>query len=146
MPKISTYSFLDLYGNIAHPSVGNYTFTGEGIGDMTIAMANDNGAIDVAADGAVMISKMAGLSGTFTVNAQQTSPLHQWLIRWFNYLYAADTDEWAQTNLLIRAPKMNESYVAIGVVPQKPGDKPYQRQGQNVSWTLMAGDIQYSEI
>lgn len=142
MPSISTYSFLDLTGSISHPAVGVYTFTGEGIGEMTVTMATDRTAHDVAADGAVMVSKLAGSNGTITIQAQQTSALHNWLLNWYNYLYAADTDEWAETNILIRAPKMGKSHVAVGVSPQKIGDQPYQAQGQRVSWSLMCADIQ----
>jgi hypothetical protein len=139
---MSTYSFLDVTGSITHPSLGAYTFTGEGIGEMSISMATDRTAHDLAADGAVMISKLAGSNGTITIQAQQTSSLHNWLLKWYNYLYAADTDEWAQSNVLIRAPKMGRSHVATGVSPQKIGDTPYQAQGQRVTWTLMCADLQ----
>jgi hypothetical protein len=142
MPDISTYSFLDLTGNIAHPSVGAFNFTGEGIGEMSISMATDRTAHDVAADGAVMVSKLAGSNGTITIQAQQTSSLHNWLLLWYNYLYLADTDEWVKTAVLIRAPKMKKTHLATGVSPQKIGDTPYQAQGQRVTWTLMCADIQ----
>lgn len=142
MPRMSTYSFLDVTGSITHPSVGAYTFTGEGIGEMSVSMSTDRTAHDVAADGAVMVSKLAGSNGTITIQAQQTSSLHNWLLNWYNYLYAADTDEWAQSNILIRAPKMGRSHVATGVSPQKIGDTPYQAQGQRVTWTLMCADLQ----
>jgi hypothetical protein len=141
LPDISTYSFLDLTGNIVHPAVGAYTFTGQGIGEMTIAMATDRTAHDVAADGAVMVSKLAGENGSITIQAQQTSSLHNWLMNWYNYLYLADTDEWTQTTILIRAPKMGRSHVGTGVSPQKVGDTPYQAQGQRVTWTLMCADL-----
>ena len=142
MPNISTYSFLDLSGSISHPALGAYTFTGEGIGEMSVTMATDRTAHDIAADGAVMVSKLAGSNGSITIQAQQTSSLHTWLINWYNYLYGADTDEWAQTNILVRAPKMGKSHVAVGVSPQKIGDQPYHAQGQRVTWTLMCADLQ----
>lgn len=142
MPDVSTYSFLDLTGNIAHPSVGAYNFTGEGIGEMSISMATDRTVHDVAADGAVMVSKLAGNNGMITIQAQQTSSLHNWLLNWYNYLYLADTDEWIRTAVLIRAPKMGKSHLATGVSPQKIGDMPYQAQGQRVTWALMCADIQ----
>ncbi len=141
MPHISTYSFLDVTGSIVHPSVGAYTFTGAGIGEMSISMATDRTAHHVAADGAVMVSKLAGNNGIIAIQAQQTSSLHNWLLTWYNYLYLADTDEWAQTSALIRAPKMGKTHVATGVSPQKIGDQPYQAQGQLVTWQLMCADI-----
>ena len=73
---LSTYSFLDLSGSISHPTIGSYLFTGEGVGDINISMSTDRSAHDVASDGSVMVSKIAGNNGTITITAQQTSPLH----------------------------------------------------------------------
>lgn len=142
MADISTYSFLDITGSISHPALGAYTFTGEGIGDMTVSMSTDRTSHDVAADGAVMVSKLAGSNGSITISAQQTSALHNWLVKWYNYLYQAPTNEWAQTNVLVRAPQMGKAHVAVGVSPQKIGDQPYQAQGQRVTWNLMCADLQ----
>jgi hypothetical protein len=142
MANITTYSFLDLTGSISHPSLGAYTFTGQGIGEMSITMASDRTAHDLAADGSVMVSKLAGANGMITIQVQQTSPLHNWLVKWYNYLYQADTDQWAQTNCLIRAPKMGKQHEGLGISPQKLGDQPYAAQGGRVTWNLMVADLQ----
>lgn len=138
----STYSFLDLAGVIAHPSVGIYTFTGEGTGNISVSMATERTVHDVAADGSVMISKVAGNNGSITISAQQTSPLHKWLLNLYNYVVQAGTDEWAQTSIAMRNTSDGTSHVAAGVSFGKLPDKPYQAQGQQVSWTLMCADIQ----
>lgn len=140
--SVSTYSFLDLSGAIAHPSLGAYTFTGEGVGEVNVAMSTDRTAHDVAADGSIMISKIAGNNGTITISTQQTSPLHKWLLNWFNYLVLAPTNEWAQSTALLRNSTDGSSHVATGIAPQKVADKPYQAQGQRVTWTLLCADIQ----
>lgn len=142
MGNISTYSMLDVTGSITHPGVGAYTFTGEGVGEMTVSMATDRTSHDVAADGSVMVSKMPGNNGSITIQVQQTSTFNAWLVKWYNYLDAAKTDEWAETNILIRAPEMGVSHVAIGVSPQKIGDQPYQAQGSRITWTLMCANLQ----
>ncbi len=72
----STYSFSDITATISHPSYGSYSLQGEGIGDMTISKTTDRSAHDVAADGHIMVSKIAGNNGSVTMNAQQTSGLH----------------------------------------------------------------------
>lgn len=138
----TTYSFLDLSGAVAHPGVGAYTFTGEGVGSVVVSMTTEKTAHDVAADGSVMVSKIAGNNGTVTVTCQQTSNIHKWLMAWYNYLILADTDEWAQTSALLRNTSDGTSHVISGISPQKVPDKTYQSQGQNVSWVLMAADIQ----
>jgi len=138
----TTYSFLDLSGSIAHPTIGTYLFAGEGVGEVNITMATEKTAHDVAADGSVMVSKIAGNNGSITIHAQQTSELHKWLLDWYNDLMSADTSEWAQTGATLRNVSDGTSHVCTGISPQKIPDKAYQPQGQKVTWVLMAADIQ----
>lgn len=137
----TTYSFTDLVGSISHSTVGNYVFTGEGVGSVSVQKSTDRTAHDVAADGSVMVSKIAGNNGSITIECQQTSPLHFWLLDWFNKLWNAQTTAWATTTILLRNKTTGGSHVCTGVSPQKEADVPYQSQGQRVTWTLMAADI-----
>lgn len=146
MPNITTYSFVDVSVAISHPSVGKYLADGEGIGTINIARSNDVSAHDVAGDGSVMVSKIRVRNGSITFAIQQTSAFARWLTKWYNYLEAASTSEWADTKITVRAPKMGELTTLIGVSPQKFADKPYQANGQNVNWTLLAADIQTDNI
>ena len=143
MPKAhTTYSFTDVSAVLSHPSYGQFAMEGEGIGDFTINKMTERTAHDVAADGHIMVSKIAGNNGTITINAQQTSALHNWLQGCFNYCWAADTDEWARITLTIRAPKMGKMTIATGGSFNKEADEQFQAQGQRVSWTLMFADVQ----
>lgn len=129
--------------NFNHPSVGQYSLQGEGMGSISVAMAGDRTAHDVAADGSVMVSKIAGNNGTISISVQQTSPLHKFLLGWWNYIKDPNTpsSEYALATIMIRAVSMGEETFATGVSPQKLPDKPYQQQGQQVTWALMAADI-----
>jgi hypothetical protein len=138
----TTYSFLDLSGVVAHPGVGAFTFTGEGVGSVSVAMAAEKTAHDLAADGSVMVSKIPGNNGSISISCQQTSNIHKWLLAWYNYLMLADTDKWAQTSALLRNTADGTSHLITGISPQKVPDKSYQAQGQQVQWVLMAADIQ----
>ena len=138
----TTYSFSDVSVIIAHPSVGQYVANGVGIGTINVSMTTDRTAHDVAADGSVMVTKIRGRNGAVTIAVQQTSELNKWLLKWYNYLEAAATSKWAETTITIKSPVMKDLISATGVSPQKLADKPYQAQGQNVNWTLMAADIQ----
>ncbi len=140
--KQTTYSFLDLSGAIAHPSLDPFIFTGEGVGEVTVAMITERSAHDVGADGSIMVSKIAGNNGHITITAQQTSVLHQWLMGWYNYLITAPTSEWADTAMTLRNTADGSSHTITGISPQKKPDKQYQSQGQRTSWVLMAADIQ----
>jgi len=139
----SVYSFADVSMTISHPSVGQYiSESGEGLGSIAVSRATDNTVHDLSADGAVMVSKIKGRNGTIAITIQQISNLNKWLLKWFNYLETAATDQWADTKVVIRSPVMQDLITALGVSPQKPAEKPYQAQGQNISWALMAADIQ----
>ena len=138
----STYSFLDLSGAVAHPTFGAYTFNGQGVGSVSVSMATDRSSHDIAADGSIMVSKIAGNNGSVTIECQQTSNIHKWLLAWFNFLVISDTSEWAKTTALLRNTSDGSSHVISGISPQKVPDKPYQAQGQRVTWTLLAADVQ----
>lgn len=139
--EVTTYSFTDLAGSISHPTFGAYLFDGTGIGSVTISKATDRTAHDVAADGSVMVSKIAGNNGTLTIECQQTSAIHKWLLAWFNVLWQLPTSEWASTSLTLRNSATGTRHIISGVSPQKEPDTPYQSQGQRVTWNLMCAEI-----
>jgi hypothetical protein len=132
--------------SFTHPNVGTISANGEGIGSITVSMANDRTVHDIAADGSVMASKIKAANGTITISVQQTSNLNKFLLRWYNYIDAADTSQWIAASMNIRAPKMGDSIVIKGVSPQKLPDKPYQAQGGQISWVLMATYITQQNI
>lgn len=142
----TTYSFTDAVGSMSHPTIGDYIFTGKGVGSATIAKATERTTHDVAADGSVMVSKVAGNNGTVTIEVQQSSPLHRFLQKWFNALVLLPSSEWATTILLLKSPTTGMSHKCTGVSPQKDADNPYQAQGARVTWVLMAADIQNDVI
>lgn len=137
----TTYSFLDMVGSISHPALPPYIFTGEGTGQVTISKATERSTHDVAADGSIMISKIAGNNGTVTIELQQTAPLHKWLLKWFQTLWQLPTSQWALTSVLLKNTTTGGSHICQGVTPQKEGDIPYQAQGARVTWTLLCADI-----
>lgn len=139
--ETTTYSFTDLAGSISHPTLGTYLFDGTGVGSVTVAKATDRTAHDIAADGSVMVSKIAGNNGTVTIEIQQTSSLHKWLETWFNVLWQLPTSEWASTSMTLRNAATGTRHIISGISPQKEPDTPYQAQGQHVSWTLMCAEI-----
>jgi hypothetical protein len=139
---LDTYSFSDYTAVVAHPSVGQKVLTGAGIGDLNVTMANDVTTHDVAADGAVMISKIKAGNGALAFNVQHTSDANEWFQKWYNYLTAANSAEWAKTTVTLRNNVTGIVEVnATGVSPQKRADKNMQAQGQRVMWNLMAKHI-----
>ncbi|MGO4496422.1 phage protein [Paenibacillus sp. 2RAB27] len=142
----STYSFSDSTVVFSHALFGQYVANGTGLGGITTAMSTDRSAQDVSADGSVMVSKIKARNGTASVSTQQTSELNHWLTRLYNYLEIAPTDQWASMVITIRAPRMREQETLTGVSFQKLPDVPRQAQGQQITWLLMAADVQRDVI
>lgn len=141
--KQKTYSFLDISGAINHPSVGIYTLTGQGTESITITQTGDKTSHETSVDGATFVLQVPGENGTISISVQQTSNLHKWLVKWYNYLKLSTTDrsEWARAGLTIRSISDGMTYTASGVSPQNLPSIEYQAQGQKVTWTLMCGEI-----
>lgn len=137
----NTYGFEDVTGSFSHPSVGAASTTGAGLGSITTSMTGDKTTHDVAADGTVMISKMAGSNGIVSITMQQTSELNKYFLKWYNYIITASASEWATMNITIKSANLGDSTVCTGVSPQKLADRPYQAQGQMITWNLMAAEI-----
>lgn len=141
--RTTTYSFLDLAGAITHPSFpgGPYMFTGEGVGSVTVNMQTERTAHDVAADGSIMVSKIAGNNGQIIIECQQTSLVDKYLLQLYNYLLQASSAEWAMAAIALRNVVNANNHIATGVSFGKLPDKPYGASGARVSWTLWAADI-----
>lgn len=138
----STYSFSDVTMVISHPAVGQFVATGAGLGSITTIMTTDRTTHEISADGSVMVSKIKARNGSHSISVQQTSDLNRWLLKLYNYLETAATNQWAGITIVIRSPQMQDLITSTGVSFQKLPDKPYQAQGQQVTWNLLAADIQ----
>lgn len=148
MSAVTTYSFADTVGSISNP-LGiptNFIFSGQlGVGAFHIGYTVDRSTIDVAADGAIMISSLPGNNGTFTVEAQQTSTIHAFLFALFNALISAqalgDVSNWAATTVLITSVVDKTQHALTGVCFTKPPDIPYGAQGARITWNLLAAQV-----
>lgn len=138
---METYSFLDCIVSLTFPT-GAMTITGSGIGDITVSMDQERSVMEASADGSIMVSKIAGNHGKLTITVQQTSAAHKFLLQMYNALIIGAPSLWAQGAGLMRSLSDVTSHTFTGICFQKLGDKPYQKQGQMVSWVLLCGDIQ----
>jgi len=137
----STYAFEDFSAIITHKAMGQLTLQGSGIGTITFTMANDVSSHDVAADGSVMTSKIKASNGTVAIAVQQTSDANAWFTRLYNYLVTASSKEWAGISLMGTSAVMQVTHTGSNMSFQKRSDKPYQQQGQQVTWTFLAGEL-----
>lgn len=138
---MQTYSFLDTILSLAF-ATGGMTITGKGIGDVTVGMDQDRSSMESSADGNIMISKIPGNQGRITINVQQTSDAHKFLLAMYNALIIGPPSIWAQGAGLMRSLSDSTSHTFTGLCFLKLGDKGYDKQSKNVTWVLLAGDIQ----
>lgn len=148
---MTTYSFKDSSGAFSHPLAGAFLFQGQkGMNQMVVINTVERTEHNVAADGAVMVSYRAGDNGQINIECQQTSDFHAFMVAWFNLCKTAadngDVSQWARASITIVNPVSRSMHVATGVSPAKVPDKPYAAQGQTVTWTLMAADIQHLDL
>ena len=143
-----TYSFKDLTGVLTNPTFGvTIPLTGGnvGFGSMTITMTTERTVHDVAADGTVMGSYIAGDNGAVDLEIQQTSTLHHQLLALYNLCVTAANNEdvsgWLSTNISFRTILDGSVHVLSGVSFGKIPDKPYQAAGQKVRWALLAANV-----
>lgn len=141
-PSTSTYSFDDVEIVFAHPGIGQYIINGKGVGSITVSMQTEKTTHDVAADGSIMASKIAGNNAAIDIEVQQTSEFHKWLTNYYNFVLLASASQWTGASIIIKDNVGGSLITALGVSPVKKADKPYQAQGQRVTWPFLSTDCQ----
>lgn len=143
-----TYSFKDFVGALTNPVFGvNLPLSGgnAGIGSIRFIMETDRTDMNVAADGVVMPSYVAGDNAGIEIDVQQTSFLHHALLDLYNQcITAANNDDvsgWAATGITARTLLDGSGHVASGVCFVKVPDKPYEARGQMLKWRLLAANL-----
>lgn len=140
-PKV--YSFSDVYIIFAPEGYPVYEASGQGLGEITIDWDGVNSIQERSADGRIMVSKIAADNGMIHMTMQQTSDLHKYLKGAFNFLNNADPALWAKNEITIAERQGLNVTVATGVSIEKRASQPYQAQGQMVTWSFLAANMQY---
>jgi len=136
--QTTTYSFADLSGAIAHPAVGSFSFQGQGVGSITISPQNEKTVHSRAADGSIMVTKVAGSNATVSIVVQQTSALDAFLQDAFTMLDGMTADQWALWSATFRNPTTQRTSTLTGMSFQKEPDQPNAAQGQDRTWVFLA--------
>jgi hypothetical protein len=144
----TTYSFKSLTGVLANPLVGTTLLLqggNIGVGAFHIRMSTERTVHDVGADGVVMPSYVAGDNGSVDIELQQTSSLHRALLDLYNGLLLAananDVAAWAANMISFRLLADGSQHLITGLSFVKFPDKPYQAQGQRITWNMVAAQI-----
>lgn len=143
---MTTYSFKDTSGAFTHPLAGQFIFAGQiGMNQAVVSMVTEKTIQDVAADGTVQVSAVAGDNGHLALEMQQTSELHAFLLAWYNLVVTAmnngDVTQFATAAVTLRNIVDGSTHVLTGVSPSKIPDKTYAAQGGRITWTLFAANV-----
>ena len=137
-----TYSFSDTKVTINSGQVfGLYTAYGNGLGDITISMANDVTSHDVSTDLSVVVSKHAYRHGTVSFSVLKATDFDKWLEAYYNQIVEESTSKFATTTITIKNITTGDTYLCEGVSPQKRPDSSYQAQAQTRTWVFMCASI-----
>jgi hypothetical protein len=143
----TTYSFKDTVGFIYCPLNAGFILAGASIGNgqMVVSNATTRSEQDTAADGAVMVSYIAGSSGSITIECQQTSLIHKYLLATNALLQAAadadDVSNWAANSVQLRNILDGSTHYLTGVSFAKTPDKTYAGRGGMITWMLLAANV-----
>ena len=141
------YSFKDLMVVFFHPLLGEFQMVGEiGFNQLTISYDTERTSHEVAADGSVQITYRAGNNGRATIETQQASALNEFLVAWANSCFVngnlQNITNFAKATIFARSLLNGTTHLLQGISPLKIPDRQYAANGGNVTWTLMAGDIE----
>lgn len=141
MARVYTYSFEDTTVTISHPNFGSYSAYGTGLGEIAVSYQENMTEHDVAADLAVVVSKIPKKNGTIQFTILQSSDLNDWLRRFTSYIENAPTNQWALGTITLTNKSTGDKYFATGVSHQKRPDNNFQSRAQNRTWTFMCANI-----
>ncbi len=137
----TVYSFLDLSGVLSHPHVGSFVFTGQGVGQVVITMDGDKTIHEIGVDGTVVLAKVPGHAGKITIECQQTSNVHKWLLYAYQRINMDNVEEWGRMTALLRNITDKTSHTLKGLSFDRIPEKRYGPEGQMIEWVLFAADI-----
>lgn len=141
MSKYYVYSFEDTNVTISHPNYGSFSAYGTGIGSVSVQFTNNVTEHQVAADAAVIISKINAKNGTINFNVLQTSELNEFLKGLTSYLEASDPSEFALAKIDIDNKSTGDKYHAEGVSHTKKASNAFGSTAQARDWEFMAAWI-----
>lgn len=140
---LQTYSFQDVTCTFVHTSsIGSKTTTGQGVGSISVAMANDLTTHELAADGTVQTSRTCAVNGTIAVSILQSSDLHGILLKWYNHIRLPDKiGEWSTMEITIKSKGLGDTIKCTGVAPQKAPDIGFEAQAKQITWNFLSEEI-----
>jgi hypothetical protein len=136
----TVYSFLDLSGSMAHPLVGSYVFTGQGVGQITITFDHERDFHEIDVYGTVLVGQIPADNGKIQIQCQQSSNCHSWLGYAYTKVMNEVLIEWARMNFILRNVISGDTFEARGVSFTNFPEEIHTAQGGLVTWVLSFAD------
>ena len=149
--SVKTYSFSDVNLTLSHPSLGQISTNGMGLGTIQVSMRTDRSSIEVASDGTPVVSKIKDRTGTLAVtllklHQDRTSDLNNNLRKWYNYLESAATSEWSLIKAVITSKQTGDQDIMNGGSIVKLPDKSFEQTAGNITWNFLFADVTQNTI
>jgi hypothetical protein len=137
------YSFLDLTGVIAHPDLGSYPLTGQGVGHILIEMTEPRSFMEVSVQGDVILGRVSGThQGNVEIACQQVSNMHKFLLYSYQQLVDdEDATKWGRMSAYLKNICDGTEHKILGMMFEKAPPKKYTKEGEMILWRLNAAEI-----
>lgn len=130
-----TYSFQDVNANITGPGgsfgLANGAVAAEGI---TFAHTDPKDTIVTGADGSIMHSLHAGMTGTITVRLLKSSPVNGQLGAMYNFQRIGGSALWGKNVISINNSVMGDNIGGVFMAFSKHPDVVYATEGNTNEW------------
>lgn len=130
-----TWSFADVVSTITGP--GGSVTLGNGSGaaaeGITFAHADEKDTMSTGADGTIMHSLHASMTGRITVRLLRTSPQNALLNQLYNF-QRSNSGNWGQNTLTLGNVVIGDNIAATQVAFMKHPDVPFATEGGTLDW------------
>lgn len=133
-----TYSFQDVSATIFGPG-GNFGLAngaGTSSEGITFAHSEDKDTIVTGADGSIMHSLHAGMTGTITVHLLKASPVNGQLNSLYNYQRIGGSALWGKNLITISNSVMGDNIAGVYLAFAKHPDIAYATDGNTNAWVF----------
>jgi len=133
---MSTYSFEDVSASITGPGGTFHLGNGAGVAaeGITFTHTEEKDTIVTGADGAIMHSLHAGMTGRITVRLLKTSPTNGMLSTLYNYQRTGGSAYWGQNTFLISNSTLGDQIGGTQMAFVKHPDIVYATEGNINEW------------
>jgi hypothetical protein len=134
---MSAYSFLNIQASIVGPGLATQIGSSSGAAKegLSTAFDEDKTTVTTGADGSIMTSLKAGMTGTITVRLMKTSPINSVLSNAFNFQRASAAN-WGGNTIRVVDKARGDVVTGRQMSFVKYADNVWAEEGNVLEWTF----------